>query len=105
METTQDRVERGLAQLGKDIVSLFNGKPKESKETIVESECVPIVQNVIYNYSGETQSPVQMRKFNFIDVVKIAFCIMVIVVVAKILIDPRWFVDGFDSMVRFFHSS
>ena len=104
MLSTQERVERGLAQLGKDIVSLFNGKPKESNETMVESKCNPLVQNIINNYTNRTESPVQMRKFNFIDVFKIAFCIVVIVAVVKILIDPAGFVDGFDSMVRFFHS-
>ena len=108
METTQDRVERGLAQLGKDIVALVKGKPLEhsnnSDETIVESDCNPLVQNVIYNYSVETQTPTQSIKFNFIDVVKIVFCIIVIVVVVKTVFDPLWFVDGFNNVVRFFHS-
>jgi len=104
METTQERVERGLAQLGKDIVGLFNGKPKGSSEIIVESKGVPVVQNIINNYSGETQTPTQIRKFGFIDVFKIAFCIIVIVIVAKIVFDTSGFVDGFDSIVRFFHS-
>ena len=104
MLSTQERVERGLAQLGKDIVSLFNGKPKESNETMVESKCNPLVQNVINNYTNRTESPVQMRKFGFIDVFKIAFCIIVIVIVAKILLEPMWFVDGFNSWVELFHS-
>lgn len=108
METTQERVERGLAQLGKDIVTLVRGKPLEhsnnSNETMVESECNPMVQNIINNYTNRTENPVQIRKFNFIDVARIAFCIMVIVAIVKILIDPAWFVDGFNSWVEFFHS-
>lgn len=104
--TTDERVERGLAQLGKDIVTLVKGKEQSnnSNETIIESNGKPIVKNIINNYINRTESPVQIRKFNFIDVVKIIFCIIFIVAVVKILIDPMWFVDGFNSWAQFFHS-
>ena len=104
MLSSQERVELGLRQLGKDIVSLYNGKSHDSDETIAESKCKPIVQNIINNYTNRTESPTQKVKFGFMDVARIAFCIMVIVIVAKILLEPMWFVDGFNSWVEFFHS-
>lgn len=106
--TSESRAEWGLKMLGEDIYNWLHGKPlndsNNNENTMVESNCKPIVQNIINNYTHETQTPTQKVKFNFIDVVKIAFCIIVIVIVSKIAFDPAGFVDGFDSIVRFFHS-
>ena len=104
----ESRAEWGLRMLGQDIYNWLNGKPlndsNNNENTIAKSNDTPLVQNVINNYTHEKPIPLQKIKFGFIDVVKIIFCIMVIVIVSKIVFDPAGFVDGFDSIVRFFHS-
>jgi len=98
-ESTEERVQRGLETLAIDIKNWIGGK-KQTVETIRDSGDNPFVTNIINNYTTEKQS----LRFGFMSVLKIIFCVIVIFITAKILINPMYIVESFNWIKHFFHS-
>ncbi|UCD13240.1 MAG: hypothetical protein JSW60_06695 [Thermoplasmatales archaeon] len=106
-ETTEERVQRGLETLARDIRNLFRKKEQstQSMENGTQGEYKPVYQNIINNYTNGTQIPLQSVRFGFIRTTAIVVFMVGISAITWLLItNPQALVDMWNQFVQFMHS-
>lgn len=102
------RWEQGLKWLGEDLHRWLSGEKNQhmtqSPETLTQSKDTPVYQNIINNYSNDTQRPVQKMKFGFMTIGKIILLTVLIGITIKVLLNPMILINGINTLKEVLHS-
>lgn len=106
MNQHKARWEQGLEDLFADIRNWAYGRkePQQSPETMTQSKDNPVFVNNVYNYSNDTQRPVQKMKFGFMTIGKIIILTVLVGLTIKVLLNPMILINGINTLKEVLHS-